>query len=70
MVQTPHQRKANEKFAKRHEKSMGKPDNVVQRKEKSKAKPKVSPMWLMLLLFAVVGGLVFELGRMILAKFI
>lgn len=67
MVQTPQQRKANEKFAKRQEKSMGKPEGVIKKKDKTKAS--ISPMFLGLLIFVVCGGLIFELLRLVYGRF-
>ncbi|KAL7276859.1 hypothetical protein RUND412_000147 [Rhizina undulata] len=62
MVQTPHQRKANEKFAKRAESKHGKPEAALKKSKKFKSP--VSQGWLIVLVFAVFGGLVFELMRL------
>ncbi|KAG0124392.1 hypothetical protein HOY82DRAFT_573151 [Tuber indicum] len=61
MAQTPQQRKANEKFAKREEAKRGKPEKSVK---KQKFKSPISQGWLMVIGFAVFGGIVFELIRM------
>jgi len=67
MVQTPQQRKANEKFAKRQEKVMGKPESVVRKKNDEKSP---LPKWaVILLIFAVAGSLVFELVRLVWSQF-
>jgi len=64
MAQTPTQRRANDKFAKREETKRGKPESVVKAK-KEKVKSSISPIWFGLLAFVVFGGLLFELVRMI-----
>jgi len=61
MAQTPQQRKANEKFAKREEAKRGKPEKSVK---KQKFKSPISQGWLIVIGFAVFGGIVFELIRM------
>ncbi|KAF3937607.1 hypothetical protein ABW19_dt0203601 [Dactylella cylindrospora] len=63
--QTPQQRLANEKFAKREAAKRGKAEGDRKSYDK-KAKSPISPMWLGLLAFVVFGGLLFELIRMIL----
>ncbi|KAF8247455.1 hypothetical protein K440DRAFT_628657 [Wilcoxina mikolae CBS 423.85] len=68
MVQTLYQRKANEKFAKQQEKKMGKPETAIKEKKRS-TKSKLSGMWLVLLIFAVLGGLLFEFVRLIWSRF-
>ncbi|KAK6334057.1 hypothetical protein TWF696_002559 [Orbilia brochopaga] len=66
-VQTPQQRIANEKFAKREAAKRGKAEGDRKTYEKT-AKSPISPMWFALLGFVVFGGLLFELARMILGK--
>jgi hypothetical protein len=43
-VQTPQQRRANEKFAKREEMKRGKPESAIKKPQKFKSP--ISPMWL------------------------
>lgn len=62
MAQTPQQRKANERFAKREESKRGKPDAALAKRHKFKSP--VSPIYLILLAFVVFGGIVFELIRL------
>ncbi|KAF8473187.1 hypothetical protein BDZ91DRAFT_675807 [Kalaharituber pfeilii] len=64
MVQTPAQRRANEKFAKREEAKRGKPESAIK-SQKAKFKSPITPLWLALLGFVVFGGLIFELIRLI-----
>lgn len=52
-AQTPQQRKANEKFAKREETKRGKPDPALAKAKKFKSP--VSPIWLSMCLL-VLGG--------------
>ncbi|KAI5849970.1 hypothetical protein BZA05DRAFT_445696 [Tricharina praecox] len=66
-VQTPGQRKANQKFAALQEKKMGKSEEAIKR-EKA-AKNKLSGIWLTLLIFAIGGGLLFEFVRLIWSRF-
>ncbi|KAI9733069.1 MAG: hypothetical protein M1834_003615 [Cirrosporium novae-zelandiae] len=61
MAQTPQQRRANDKFAKHEAFKMGKPESV--RKAKSGDKSPISPIWIGLLAFLLIGGLVLELLR-------
>ncbi|KAL1304805.1 hypothetical protein AAFC00_003733 [Neodothiora populina] len=65
MVQTPQQRRANEAFARKQESKMGKPAAVVTKKQTTPAKSPVSRIWLILLIFVVCGGLIFELLRIL-----
>jgi len=67
MVQTLYQQKANQKFARREEKKMGKSSEALQKKRKSKVS--VSGVWLALMLFAVLGGLIFEFVRLFWRQF-
>ncbi|KAK3995663.1 hypothetical protein QBC44DRAFT_320054 [Cladorrhinum sp. PSN332] len=60
MAQTPQQRRANQKFAKENESRMGKSEDQLKKKEKRDLKSPISPIWLFLLAFVVVGGLFFE----------
>ncbi|ORY16243.1 hypothetical protein BCR34DRAFT_531809 [Clohesyomyces aquaticus] len=64
MAQTPQQRAANAKFARREEAKMGKPVSAVQHKKDQKAP--ISKGWIILLAFALCGGVIFELVRMFL----
>ncbi|KAF8422873.1 hypothetical protein EV426DRAFT_604127 [Tirmania nivea] len=64
MAQTPTQRRANEKFAKREELKRGKPESAIKAK-KEKFKSPISPLWLGILGFVVFGGLLFEVIRLI-----
>ncbi|ODV83562.1 hypothetical protein CANARDRAFT_29790 [[Candida] arabinofermentans NRRL YB-2248] len=57
-LQTPAQRKANEKFAKRNERKLGKPKTVSTKKEYP-----VSKTWIALFCFLLIGGGVLELLR-------
>ncbi|EZF13167.1 hypothetical protein H112_06316 [Trichophyton rubrum D6] len=61
--QTPQQRRANERFAKKEASKRGKPEAAV--KTKPKAKSPISMGWVVLLLFVLCGGLVFELLRVV-----
>ncbi|KAJ6263408.1 hypothetical protein Dda_1971 [Drechslerella dactyloides] len=60
-VQTPQQRIANEKFAKREAAKRGKAEGDRKTYEKV-AKSPISPTLLALLGFVVFGGLLFEVG--------
>jgi len=62
--QTPTQRRANEKYAKREEAKRGRPEGIVKAK-KGGFKSPISPFWLGILAFVVFGGIVFELVRLI-----
>ncbi|SCU95141.1 LANO_0E09428g1_1 [Lachancea nothofagi CBS 11611] len=55
-VQTPKQRIANEKFAKRNEQKLGK-----ARKTTAKKGPALSKTWVYVLLFLLIGGGILEL---------
>ncbi|KAF3903369.1 hypothetical protein ABW20_dc0102595 [Dactylellina cionopaga] len=63
--QTPQQRLANEKFAKREAAKRGKAETDRKTYEKPSKMP-ISPIWFFLLGFVVIGGLLFELARKIL----
>ncbi|KAI5303143.1 translation elongation factor EF1B gamma, partial [Ascosphaera pollenicola] len=60
-VQTPTQRRANEKYAKHQMAKRGKPETAAV--QKSKQKPSVSSMWIVLLIFVVCGGFFLELFK-------
>ncbi|PGH01270.1 hypothetical protein GX51_05325 [Blastomyces parvus] len=62
-VQTPQQRRANERFAKLEAAKRGKPEAVV--KSKPKAKSPVPVGWVVVLAFVVCGGMLFELARVV-----
>ncbi|EGE01398.1 hypothetical protein TEQG_00451 [Trichophyton equinum CBS 127.97] len=61
--QTPQQRRANERFAKKEASKRGKPETAV--KAKPKAKSPISMGWVVLLLFVLCGGLIFEFLRVV-----
>jgi len=63
MAQTPRQKKANEKFAKHEASKRGKPQTVVKKSPKQKSP--ISTGWIVLLVFIVGGGLIFELLRIV-----
>ncbi|BDD56505.1 hypothetical protein MAP00_001953 [Monascus purpureus] len=63
MVQTPQQRKANEKYARREVAKRGK--GQIPPKQKQKPKAPVSMGWIAILAFVICGGLIFELMRII-----
>ncbi|CAK4029673.1 related to secretory pathway YSY6 [Lecanosticta acicola] len=63
MAQTPQQRRANAAFARSEEKKMGRPQTIVQKKEKKEKAP-ISPFWVYMLIFVVCGGIIFEVVRM------
>jgi len=58
MAQTPEQRKRNEKFAKDQTARRGKSEVQIK---KQNSKSPISPLWLGLLAFVIIGGLLFEL---------
>ncbi|AEO62842.1 4bd6db1e-bedf-4612-b74f-0d09f5e367fe [Thermothielavioides terrestris] len=60
MAQTPQQRRANLKFAKEQEARMGKSEEQLKKRNKTVPKSPISPVWVALLGFAVIGGLIFE----------
>ncbi|KAF2259825.1 hypothetical protein CC78DRAFT_536800 [Lojkania enalia] len=62
MAQTPQQRMANAKFARREEAKMGKPASQTKRKEVQKSP--ISKTALVILAFVLCGGLIFELIRL------
>ncbi|KAK6529096.1 hypothetical protein TWF694_004314 [Orbilia ellipsospora] len=64
-VQTPQQRLANEKFAKREAAKRGKGEGDRKTYDKPSKMP-ISPVWFGVLGFVVFGGLLFELARMVL----
>lgn len=59
MVQTPEQRKRNERFAKQQNAKRGKP--AVESKTKLEFKSPLNPILAGLLAFIIIGGLAFEL---------
>ncbi|CDO55724.1 similar to Saccharomyces cerevisiae YBR162W-A YSY6 Protein that participates in secretory pathway [Geotrichum candidum] len=61
MAQTPIQRRANEKFARREEKKKGKPTSSLPVK---KEKSPISASWLFFFGFLIMGGAIFELLRL------
>ncbi|KAJ5664766.1 hypothetical protein N7462_011579 [Penicillium macrosclerotiorum] len=62
MVQTPQQRRANERFAKNEAAKRGKGPIV---KPKQQAKSPLSASWVVVLAFVVCGGLILELLRIV-----
>ncbi|KAK4192973.1 hypothetical protein QBC35DRAFT_482262 [Podospora australis] len=61
MAQTPQQRLANQKFAKKNQERMGKSvEDIKSAVPKEKLKSPVPPLLLWLLVFVVAGGLVVE----------
>ncbi|KAK9368183.1 hypothetical protein V1509DRAFT_100967 [Lipomyces kononenkoae] len=65
MVQTPTQRLANQKYAKREEKKHGKPEAVSKKKAE---KSPISKTWIYLFAFLVAGGLILEILNLILGR--
>ncbi|KAB8070314.1 hypothetical protein BDV29DRAFT_194191 [Aspergillus leporis] len=63
MAQTPQQRKANEKYAKSEAAKRGKGKTITKQKQISKSP--VSIGWVVVLAFAVCGGLAFEALRIV-----
>lgn len=63
MAQTPQQRKANEKYAKSEAAKRGKGKAIM--KQKQNVKSPVSTGWVVVLAFAVCGGLAFEALRVV-----
>ncbi|KAE8371221.1 hypothetical protein BDV26DRAFT_286962 [Aspergillus bertholletiae] len=63
MAQTPQQRKANEKYAKSEAAKRGKGKTATKPKQNSKSP--VSIGWVVVLAFAVCGGLAFEALRIV-----
>ncbi|KAM0628497.1 hypothetical protein ACHAPW_007424 [Verticillium nonalfalfae] len=59
-AQTPTQRRANAKFAKGNEARMGKSEDQMKVRPKETPKSPISPIWLGLLAFILIGGLVFD----------
>ncbi|KAK9378590.1 uncharacterized protein V2V93DRAFT_89546 [Kockiozyma suomiensis] len=60
MTQTPAQRIANQKYAKREERKKGKPESAYKKK-KTNEKPPVSWGWIYVFGFLIAGGIVLEL---------
>ncbi|SPO00720.1 related to secretory pathway protein YSY6 [Cephalotrichum gorgonifer] len=60
-VQTPVQRRANAKFAKENEGRMGKSTEQLKKRSKETPKSPISPLWMVILGFAIFGSLIFEL---------
>ncbi|KAL2118918.1 hypothetical protein VTJ04DRAFT_5877 [Mycothermus thermophilus] len=68
MAQTPQQRRANLKFAKEVEARMGKSEDQIKKRAKDQPKSPISPFWLVILAFVVIGGLFFEVLARIFAR--
>ncbi|KAF2733731.1 hypothetical protein EJ04DRAFT_577427 [Polyplosphaeria fusca] len=62
MAQTPQQRAANARFARREEAKMGKPVTATTKKQDFKSP--ISKTWIVLLAFVLCGGVIFEILRM------
>jgi len=60
MVQTPEQRKRNAKFVKAQDAARGKSESDLKKKEKRSFKSPINPVIAGLLIFVVVGGLLFD----------
>ncbi|KAK3327561.1 hypothetical protein B0T19DRAFT_441531 [Cercophora scortea] len=60
-AQTPQQRRANAKFVKDQEARRGKSEDQLKKKVEKAQKSPISPIWLGVLAFIIIGGLVFEL---------
>ncbi|KAK2768795.1 hypothetical protein FQN54_000651 [Arachnomyces sp. PD_36] len=63
-AQTPKQRMANAKYAKREEQKRAKPEAAVKTQKQSFKSP-ISAGWVVLLAFVVCGGVFFELLRVV-----
>ena len=63
MAQTPQQRAANARFARREEGKMGKPVET-RNKRKEEFKSPISKTWIIILAFVLCGGLIFELLKL------
>ncbi|KAF2810234.1 uncharacterized protein BDZ99DRAFT_570836 [Mytilinidion resinicola] len=61
-AQTPQQRAANAKFAKSEAAKRGKPQSAI--KQKQDFKSPISKGWIIVLLFVLGGGAIFELARL------
>lgn len=62
-IQTPRQRLANEKWAKKNEKKLGKPK--VKAKDQVSKSP-ISKPWIIALIFLLIGGAILELVSLLL----
>ncbi|KAK9452331.1 uncharacterized protein V1518DRAFT_410937 [Limtongia smithiae] len=56
MVQTPTQRRANEKYARREERKHGKAASATHKAEK----PPISKIWIYMFIFLLAGGVILE----------
>ncbi|KAK9321859.1 hypothetical protein V1517DRAFT_325110 [Lipomyces orientalis] len=63
MAQTPTQRLANQKYAKREEKKHGKPESLIAKKNAEK--PPISKWWIYVFAFLIGGGLILEILNLI-----
>ncbi|KAK9358901.1 uncharacterized protein V1513DRAFT_450241 [Lipomyces chichibuensis] len=66
MAQTPTQRLANQKYAKREEKKHGKPESLTGKKNAEK--PPISKGWIYVFAFMIAGGLLLEILNLILGR--
>ncbi|KAF1845813.1 uncharacterized protein K460DRAFT_406047 [Cucurbitaria berberidis CBS 394.84] len=62
-AQTPQQRQANMRFAKAQEKKMGRPEQIITKKQGPQKSP-ISKIWIILLGFVLCGGVLFELVKL------
>ncbi|KAK9237708.1 hypothetical protein V1525DRAFT_388202 [Lipomyces kononenkoae] len=65
MTQTPTQRLANQKYAKREEKKHGKPESLSKKKAE---KSPVSKTWVYVFAFLIAGGLILEILNLIFGR--
>ncbi|KAK3685023.1 hypothetical protein B0T22DRAFT_207615 [Podospora appendiculata] len=56
MAQTPQQRRANAKFVKDQEARRGKSEDQLKKKVEKAQKSPISPIWLGVLAFIIIGG--------------
>ncbi|KAJ8096812.1 hypothetical protein POJ06DRAFT_263474 [Lipomyces tetrasporus] len=66
MAQTPTQRLANQKYAKREEKKHGKPESLTAKKNVEK--PTISKGWIYVFAFLIAGGLILEILNLIFGR--
>lgn len=64
-AQTIQQRQANEKYARREENKRGKPETHSSRVKKQVEKSPIPKVYVYILLFLLLGGIVFELARLV-----
>ncbi|KAL5379028.1 hypothetical protein DPSP01_008664 [Paraphaeosphaeria sporulosa] len=64
MAQTPQQRAANARYARREEGKMGKPVEERVKRTKQDYKSPISKGWIIVLGFVLAGGAIFELLKL------